>query len=249
MRLPDENDQRRLEGIVARLASDQDGERAAAALILTRLLKKHGKTPQDMVNGGGGSSSSGHDAANAIYWRMQHGMIAQQLRSKEKVLREVEAQRNQANHKANRLEQEAATLRSKLGAAERELAKLRAQANPGAYQTPPWEEQPQAQAKRNSWDDYNSQQYDTGPSNDELRRRQRHESAAWEDEKTYGSASAEANALLRHGAAWTAWERSFLESLVAWRGSPTANQERVLDALRKKARQHEAAKAAAAGLW
>jgi hypothetical protein len=187
------------------------------------------------------------------FWRAQHNMAVAQLRSKEKVLRQVEQQRNDAHHKANRIEQEAMTLRSQLGAAQRELAKLRAQAKPEAYQSPPWDEDAdhaeaerlrreaaanadafhRARAKaqpRDGWDD-------TGPG------------PAWEDGRTYPNAAGEAQALLRSGASWSAWERSFLESLTAWRGSPTGNQARVLEELRAKARQWKAAQAAQAGLW
>lgn len=50
------DDRRKLVGILSRLASDHDGERAAAGLLATRMLKARGLSWEQLV---GGASSTG----------------------------------------------------------------------------------------------------------------------------------------------------------------------------------------------
>jgi predicted RNase H-like nuclease (RuvC/YqgF family) len=48
MKIP-ESDYRKLAGILARLASDHEGERAAAALLVTKIMAKHGGRPEQLL--------------------------------------------------------------------------------------------------------------------------------------------------------------------------------------------------------
>jgi hypothetical protein len=224
-----EDDRRRVEGILARLTSEHDGERAAAGLLLGRLLAKHGKRPEDLVNGGGGQQR--HPGFSGYERMALQSLQAANAQLKQRVV--------SAEARGNRFESEAARLRNELGAVKAELAKARHQANPGAYQTPPWE------------DDAQRRQREQARANaDAFRAEQAKAERAQARPRGYGGAAAEAAELLaRKDVRWTPWETDFLTSITAWNGALTDRQEEVMEKLRAKVRQSEAAAKMAAGIW
>jgi hypothetical protein len=205
------DDRRKLEGIVARLASEHDGERAAAGLLLTRLLAKHKLRPEDMLNGG---SSSRHSDELAL--RSMRNALEQAKRTLDRTRDEL----SRVSAVAVKESRDATKLRRQVNELEREVIRLRASAEAAPPPPPPEPEPPPFSADYEPWED-----------------------------RTYSNAAGEARALLRLDVYWTPWERTFLDNLTAWRGRATPRQDEVLRNLRHKARQHNAARAAAAGIW
>jgi len=181
-----EADKRKITGILGMLASNHDGERASAALLLTRLLAKHGARPEELLNGkanGNGGSS--------------HGILLHQ------------ALRENAN------------LRSDMVGANQRITRL--VANNTA----------QLQEIRALKDRLRAASFSPPPP--------REEAMTGREEV--------AGLLGRSDIRWTDWEREFLESIARWRGPLTSKQEDVLNKIRAKAGQQDAARKAAAGIW
>jgi chorismate mutase len=176
-----EADKRKITGILGMLASAHDGERASAALLLTRLLAKHGARPEELLNGK--ANGNGYAVGTA------------------REIATLRANLLSANNHVRDLIQERASLRQ-------EITALKHRQREAAAPPPP----PPHSRDRTGREEIT-----------EL--------------------------LDRQDIRWTDWEKEFLESVARWRGPLTSRQEESLNKIRAKARQQDAARKAAAGIW
>jgi hypothetical protein len=176
-----EADKRKITGILGMLASNHDGERASAALLLTRLLAKHGARPEELLNGK--ANGNGYAVGTA------------------REIATLRANLLSANNHVRDLIQERASLRQ-------EITALKHRQREAAAPPPP----PPHSRDRTGREEIT-----------EL--------------------------LDRQDIRWTDWEKEFLESVARWRGPLTSRQEESLNKIRAKARQQDAARKAAAGIW
>lgn len=71
-------ERRRLVGVLGLLASDQDGERAAAGLLATRLLRSAGATWEEVIPEKSGQL--GHSIPTPSGWRTDLALTQRQVR-------------------------------------------------------------------------------------------------------------------------------------------------------------------------
>jgi hypothetical protein len=176
-----EADKRKVIGILGMLASNHDGERASAALLLTRMLAKHGARPEELLNGKANGNGYAVGAAREIA-TLRGNLLS-------------------ANNHVRDLILERASLRQ-------EITALKHRQREAAAPPPP----PPHSRDRTGREEIT-----------EL--------------------------LDRQDIRWTDWEKEFLESIARWRGPLTSKQEDVLNKIRAKAGQQDAARKAAAGIW